>query len=101
MNDDAEDLLNRLFAAARAAEHEPSLREDGFESRLMARLRERRETELPWYVWAWRSSPVFASVIVALVIGSGITSRNTEMDLSHSLTASYENATIISYLTGE
>jgi type VI protein secretion system component VasF len=101
MKTDDNDLLKRLFAAARAAEHEPSPREEGFEARLMTRLRQRQETELPWYAWAWRCSPVFAAVVVVLMIGSGITSRNTELDLSHTLNGNYETATIISYLTGE
>jgi hypothetical protein len=44
---------------------------------------------------------VFAAVVVALMIGSGVTSRNVDPDLSHTLNSGFENATIISYLTGE
>ena len=101
MKPDTDDRLKRLFAAARAADDEPSPREEGFEARLMTRLRHRQEAELPWYAWAWRCSPVFAAVVVALMIGSGVTSRYVDPDLSHTLNSGFENATIISYLTGE
>lgn len=101
MNDTRDDRLNRLFAAVRAAEVLPSPREEGFEERLMMRLRERQEQDALWYTWAWRFSPVFATVVIVLMIGSGISVRHTEREVSLAVTGNLENAHLISYLTGE
>ena len=67
----------------------------------MIRLRERKEQDGPWYTWAWRFSPVFTVVVVALMIGSGITSRNIEREVSLAVAGNFENANLIAYLTGE
>jgi hypothetical protein len=101
MNDNTDDRLERLFNAARLADTSPSPREEGFEARLMVRLRERREASLPWYTWAWRFTPVFGVIIVALMVGSGMTYRAAGLDVAHAFTSGYENATLVSYLTGE
>ena len=68
MSDKSDKRLDRLFAEARAVAVHPSPREQGFEERLMIRLRERQATDAPWYTWAWRCSPVFAAVVVALIL---------------------------------
>lgn len=63
MNDDQ---LNRLFAAARQAPPDTARAQYGFETRLLARLRDERRQAVPWLVWAWRLTPVFAAIVLAL-----------------------------------
>ncbi|HEV7403959.1 MAG TPA: hypothetical protein VGO11_13560 [Chthoniobacteraceae bacterium] len=58
--------LDELFAAARRAAPETSRLEYAFETRLLARLRE--ECEASVQTWAWRLSPFFAAVAVALAV---------------------------------
>jgi hypothetical protein len=102
MNDDeADDRLNSLFAKARTLDQGPSLREEGFEGRLMARLREQRCQGTPWYLWAWRSVPLFTAVIVVLISVCGSQTAVTGDYLSQALTGGYEEATLVSYYTGE
>ncbi len=60
--------LDELFAAARRAVPETSRLEYAFETRLLARLREERETSVQ--TWAWRLSPFFAALAVALTLWS-------------------------------
>jgi hypothetical protein len=102
MNDDeAADRLNSLFAKARTLDQGPSIREEGFEGRLMARLREQRSEGPPWYLWAWRSVPLFAVVVKVLISVCGSQTAVTGVHLSQALTGCYEEATLVSYYTGE
>lgn len=59
-----DDSLDRLFAAAREQRLEPSPLDLGFETRLMARIREERKTS--WFTWAWRMCPYFAALAIAV-----------------------------------
>ena len=102
MNDDeAADRLNSLFAKARTLDQGPSIREEGFEGRFMARMREQRSEGTPWYLWAWRSVPLFTAVIVMLISVCGSQTAVTDVLLSQALTGGYEEATLVSYYTGE
>ena len=102
MNDTETDKrLDLLFARARAAEPGPSLREEGFEGRFMARLREQRSESTPWFLWAWRSVPLFSAVIMLLITLSVTQTAVTGAHLSHALTGGYEESTLVSYYTGE
>ena len=60
--------LDELFAAARRAAPETSRLEYAFETRLLARLREEREASVQ--TWAWRLSPFFAAIALALTFWS-------------------------------
>jgi hypothetical protein len=60
--------LDELFAAARRAAPETSRLEYAFETRLLARLREEREASVQ--TWAWRLSPFFAALAIALAFWS-------------------------------
>ncbi|BCS52024.1 hypothetical protein [Geobacter sp. SVR] len=60
MRDNADDTLDRLFAAARSERPDTSAREAHFETRLMARLAERRTQRRPWQMLVWRTMPAFA-----------------------------------------
>lgn len=58
--------LDELFVAARRAVPETSRLEYAFETRLLARLREEREASV--LTWAWRLSPLFAAIAIALTV---------------------------------
>lgn len=70
-----EGILRRLLRAGRTAPiRDTAKAELGFETRLMAMIRERRQTpESPWLVWqgvTWRLIPALAAVVIALGIVS-------------------------------
>jgi hypothetical protein len=64
MNNDAEEKLNALFAAARTAGRDTTGLEFGFETRLAARLREENGGSVS--AWAWRLCPFFAALALAV-----------------------------------
>ena len=70
MSDNGDERLDRLFAAARNARVDTSALEEHFETRLMARLRERRREGIPWYALMWRMVPVFAVLVVLIAVYS-------------------------------
>ncbi len=65
MNKPLPDPLDALFAAARAQRLNTSRAEYGFETRLMARLRERCQPDAAslWSTVTWRMVPFFACVV--------------------------------------
>ncbi len=69
MNDPRPDPeLDALFALARQNPPDTSRAEYAFETRLMARLRDRRPADAGsvWARVAWRMLPIFAALVVAL-----------------------------------
>jgi len=74
------DPLDALFAAARAQRPDTSRAEYGFETRLMARLRERRQPDTVslWSVVSWRLAPFFAVCVIALAIWQSSLSSDSD-----------------------
>jgi hypothetical protein len=69
MNDPKSDAdLDALFARARVQRADTSAMEYGFETRLMARLREERSTSSIWAMISWRMMPFFALCVLGLAI---------------------------------
>jgi hypothetical protein len=70
MNNSSPNPLDALFALARENRPDTSRAEYGFETRLMARLRERRMPDPVsiWSVMTWRMAPFFAAGVVALAL---------------------------------
>ena len=64
------DPLDALFAAAREARPDTSRAEYGFETRLMARLREHRHVDSAsiWSAVSWRLAPFFAVCVLGLAL---------------------------------
>jgi hypothetical protein len=71
MNDEQ---LNQLFQAARGSRPDTSRAEYGFETRLLAALRENRGQPTPWAALTWRLTPVFAAIVVV----TGVWSYNVQ-----------------------
>jgi hypothetical protein len=63
-----DERLDALLAGARAARPDTSRREYGFETRLLARLRARRESEPHWSALSWRMLPFFAVLVLLLTL---------------------------------
>jgi len=100
-NDPTENKLDRLFAAARKAEPYASGVECGFETRLMARIRAKREGQMPFLLWTWRLIPVFVSVVIFLGVWIYAFESHPAIDLSAIIRIGNEEATLTAFLTGE
>jgi hypothetical protein len=79
MNDPIPDPeLDALFARARAHRPDTTRAEYAFETRLMARLREKRPAASVWATVSWRFIPFFAACVVALTIWQTQVATQTE-----------------------
>ena len=68
MKDERDELLERLFSAARRKNPDIAVTGDYFETRLMATLAKRREGRGSWSVPAWRLIPWFAAIFIVVGI---------------------------------
>lgn len=101
MKDDAERRLDNLFAAARSARRDTSAAEEFFETRLMGRIREKRERGRPWFSWGWRLAPVFMMVVVALVVFSVYMDESQSTDIFSAIANDHAEYQVANYLGGE
>jgi hypothetical protein len=67
-NPDADRELDALFALARTRRPDTSRAEFGFETRLMARVRSRRDASSVWAMVTWRFIPFLAACVIGLTI---------------------------------
>lgn len=93
--------LDRLFAAARAEQLDTAGMEEFFETRLLARIRESRESGGPWYAAAWRMLPAFAAIAAVVAIGTVTFHPSRSSDLFSALTGGQDEIVVASYLTRE
>lgn len=101
MINNTDEQLNSLFAAARSKKIDTSSLEYGFETRLMARIREKRERKLLWSSWVWRFVPVFATIALVIGLASLLIGPESSQDLFAAVTNGYEENVMTSFLTGE
>jgi hypothetical protein len=81
MNDELDPKLEALFTAARAEEAGTEWRgEFGFETRVLARLREERGASV--FSWAWKLCPFFAALALAAGMWSWSTNARMQTDAS-------------------
>lgn len=100
MRDNTEDRLERLFAAARN-ERSDTEAEEFFETRLMARIRERQGAPKPWYELAWRCVPALALITVMLAVCSITFDRSVSTDLFTAISSGQEEYLANSFMSGE
>ena len=98
MNDEQ---MEKLFRAARAAKPDTSRVEFGFEARLMGRIQDTALRQTPWYGFAWRLTPVFAAVVLALGVWNLTTTELEPTNLHATLTGESDDIFTIGYLTGD
>jgi hypothetical protein len=101
MNDNGDERLDRLFAAARNARVDTSALEEHFETRLMARLRERRAQGIPWYALMWRMVPVFAVLVILIAVYSTSYMPPSSGDLFAAISSGQEEYLAQNVLAGE
>ena len=93
--------LDRLFAQARQAPLEISEVERNFETRVMARIREGRERQEPWYAWAWRLVPIFLVLTILLAGWSVFYSPMRPDDPVATLASGTQEVALLDNLTGD
>jgi hypothetical protein len=105
MNDKRHDRrdveLDRVFALARQASPDISGVERNFETRVMARIREGREQQDPWYAWAWKLAPIFLVLTILLTGWSVVYSPVRQADPVTMLASGPQEVALLDYLTGE
>ncbi len=101
MSNDADNRLNALFRAARAEKHDTSPIEFGFETRLMARLREERSASV--YSWAWRLAPFFGALAIAAGVWCSTPAARTDTEATLLAEAARDNEerVLMAYMTGQ
>jgi len=101
MNKNADERLDRLFAAARDARVDTSALEEHFETRLMARLRERQKAGIPWYALMWRMVPGFAVLVLLIAVYSANYGPSSSGDLFAAISSGQEEYLAGNVLSGE
>jgi len=101
MSGTSDESLDRLFAAARNARIDTSALEEHFETRLMARLRERRSEGIPWYALIWRMVPMLAVLVVVIAVYSASYRPLLSDDLFAAISSGQEEYVAQNVLTGE
>ncbi len=98
---DSEERLDMMFAAIRALQPDISPLERSFESRLMANIREKRESRLSWFSGVWRFVPVFMILTFLIGFTDLFIRAESSQDLLTAITSGYEESLVKTYLTGE
>ena len=101
MNSDPDRQLDALFRAARAELRDTGALEFGFETRLMARLREERSASV--YSWAWRLAPFFAALALAAGVWCRTPAMRTDTEATVLAEAARDNEerVLMAYMTGQ
>ncbi len=102
MNDNLDPQLENLFTSARAqGPFDTSRVEFGFETRLLARLREERGSSI--FVRAWKLCPFFAAIAIAAGIWCRSTNARVQVDASLIAEAARrgDEQLFVSFLTGD
>jgi len=100
MNDDFDQKLEALLAAARTTPPDTSRAEYGFDTRLAARLRAENAGSL--FAWAWRLCPFFAALALAVGWWSQTTQHTDPVaPLAAEVTPANDEQLLAAYMTGE
>ena len=103
MPENGDRRLSRLFAAARGVPPDTSRAEEGFEERVLARIREARRGKkgISFGAWSWRLSPLFAAVVIALSVWTAATVPDPFVGAGSDLAASWEASDMADFLGGD
>jgi hypothetical protein len=102
MAENGDKRLDRLFSAARGAPPDTARAEEGFEGRVAARVRGMRpgSGEWPLGAWAWRLSPLFAAVVIAVGVWTAATIPEPVPGAGTEIAAAWEAADMADFLGG-
>lgn len=95
------DRLERLFTAARKSQPYDARLEYGFETRVMAAIRERRGAQRTFSSWAWRLIPALTAVVIMLGVWTYISDHRPAFGFSLISGVSSEETQLVASLTGE
>lgn len=101
MKDKSEKRLDGLFSAARSVRPDTSAAEEFFETRLMARIREKREQGRSWFAWVWRLAPAFVAVALVLGVFTIFMDENQSPDIFSAIANDHAEYQVANYLGGE
>ncbi|MEI8355520.1 MAG: hypothetical protein WCG31_05445 [Deltaproteobacteria bacterium] len=101
MNDNRDERLDRFFSAARSVRAETSAIEEFFENRLLASLREKRESRQTWFSWTWRLVPIFVFAFIILGSVSLIFEGWSSTDIFSAIANGNDDYQVVAYLEGE
>src|ERR1700690_2704522 len=100
-SDSDDERMERLFSAARKSQPYNTHLEYGFETRVMAKIRERRGGQKPFFSWAWRF--MLALVVVVMMLGAWtyIAEQRQLIGISSIAGINNEETMLVASLTGE
>jgi hypothetical protein len=102
MRDERDNRLDELFDLARREAPDTTRLEEHFETRLMARLVERRTgVTSPWQRLVWRMVPAFAAITALLLICSLAMNPARSGDPFAAITSGYDDQVARNYLLGD
>lgn len=101
MRDGKDQRLDELFKAARGERFDSAFLEEHFETRLMARISERRSRPAPWYAQAWRLVPAFFAVAATITIVTFSFTPRDSGDMFAVLANDQEDLVVSGYGIGE
>ncbi len=99
--DPQDDRLDKLFAAARRADHYDKEREQGFEARVIAKIRSEREKDASFIFWSWRLIPLFATVVIILGLWMSASDSSRTADAGAFAGIDGEQTIVVASLAGE
>jgi len=94
-----DDQVSRLLAMARSVVPDTAAVEFGFETRLLARVRSERSSNLSWLLWSWRLMPMLAAVVLLLGAWSWFAPLNNGSDLQQLAPTFITEQTLASHWT--
>jgi len=100
-NDRDDDILERLFAAARKSQPHDANLEYGFETRVMAKITAQRGGQKPFYSWAWRLIPALVVAVMMMGAWTYIIEHKQFIDFSSIAGINNEETMLVASLTGE
>jgi hypothetical protein len=103
MAENGERRLDLLFAKSRGAPPDTTRVEEGFEDRVLARIRgtRRRNGEISFGAWSWRLSPLFAAAVIVLFVWTAATLPEPVAGTGGDLAAAWEASDMADFLGGD
>jgi hypothetical protein len=100
MKDKRDETLDKLFQTVRAMKPDTVAVEEYFETRLLARIEEKRSNRAAWSIWSWRLIPVFSAIVIIIGLGSILIDPARSNDPFASFTNGYDEYLATSSLVG-